>query len=335
MTYRRFALLVLAATTILTFDVAPAEAGLGHQLLSLFGRGTIRTPLPTPRSAVLDFGDPGVKRVVLIILENGSPEDAKGQPFMMRRASEGMLLNQYFAVAHPSQPNYIALISGSVADTNGDRRVLLHRDHLGRHLTNRWKVYAEDYPTPANPALCSSTRQDGAYVQRHVPFLSFDDVDCRAVVRLNSDATTRRVSSRLPAPRDVSSVTQALRDDITGGTLPSFVMIIPNLTDDGHAPSNMVNANDWLTRYIEPLLHDNTFTDGTVFILTFDEDDHEDADHPNRVYTVLWGDHVHQGSDNAVYDHEDLYLTIAALLHISPLPSTDESDSRPIGGIWK
>jgi len=327
--------LTVLAFAIFSFHTVPVEAGLAHLLPVLIHKGTIQTPLHDAKQPVAKFVNTGVKRVVLIVLENGSPDEAKNQSFMINRADEGMVLNKYFAVAHPSQPNYIALISGSLAGTNGDSTSTLHRDHLGMRIPGRWKVYAEDYPTSSDPGICSPVKQDGAYVRRHVPFLSFSGVDCRAIVRLNTDGTTRKVSGKLPAARDVAKVTKALRDDIASGTLPAFAMIIPNLTDDGHAPSNMTNANDWLTRYIAPLLHDPAFTEDTVFILTFDEDEGEGARRPNRVYTVIWGDHVQHGTVNDVYDHEDLFITIAALLQVSPLPSTEETGTRLIGGIWK
>jgi len=324
-----------AAVAISVLTYSRAEAGFGHQLLTVFRRGTIRTRLPEEKKAVPAFTNVGVARVVLIILENGSPTEAEKQPFMIERAKVGMVLSKYFSVAHPSQPNYIALVSGSLAGTNGDRTPTLRREHIGKHLPKRWKVYAEDYPMTNHPDTCSSATQDGAYVRRHVPFLSFEGVDCRAIVRLNSDRTTRIVSHITPAPRDIASVTKALRDDIANGTLPDFAVIIPNLEDDGHEPSNLQNANDWLTRYISPLLIEPAFARDTVFILTFDEDENEDADHPNRVYAVVCGDHVLQGVKGDVYDHEDLFLTIAALLKVSPLPATEERNSRPIGGIWK
>lgn len=323
---------VLCAAVVLS---SPAEGGPGHQLLSLFGHGTIRTHLRHAKNEVPAFAVTGARHVVLMILENGSPEDARRQPFMIERAKEGMVLDQYFAVAHPSQPNYIALVSGTLAGTNGDRTGTLRGDHLGKHLPGRWKAYAEDYPRSASAHVCSDAKQDGAYVRRHVPFLTFEGVDCTAIVRLNSDDTPRKVSTAMPSPRDLVRVTQALRDDIARDTLPAFAMIIPNLTDDGHSPSNMANANDWLSRYVTPLLHDPAFTKDTVFILTFDEDDNEDDGKPNQVYTVVWGDHVKQGRNADIYDHEDLFLTIAALLHVSPLPPAEEPHSRPIGGIWK
>jgi|ERR1051325_5674477 acid phosphatase len=311
---------------------SPAHAQWARQLLVVFGRGTIPTRLPKQKNRVPPLVNPGIARVVLIVLENGDPDVAAEEPFLRDRAADGMLMREYYAVAHPSQPNYIAMISGSIAGTNGDFSPILHRPHLGDLLPGRWKAYAEDYP---GGETCSFVRSDGAYVRRHVPFLNFAGVDCHAIVRLNSDRTTRTVSRNEPPLRDVVSVTSALRNDIENGTLPSFAMIIPNLEDDGHAPSNTHNANAWLTRYFAPLLDDPRFTKDTAFVLTFDEDEHTSASHPNRVFTVIWGDHVVQGVNDDVYDHDDLFLTIAALLGVTPLPETDESDSRPIVGIWR
>src|SRR2546430_1860743 len=111
------------------------------------------TPLPQARNPVPPFDAAGVRHVVLIILENGNPAKAAQQSFMKDRAAEGMLLTRYFAVAHPSQPNYVALISGSTAGALTDSPIALHRPHLGRILGDRWRVYADDYP--ALPGQCN------------------------------------------------------------------------------------------------------------------------------------------------------------------------------------
>src|SRR4051794_27466008 len=104
MLWRHSMMSAILAVSVLTYS--PAEAGLGHQILSLFGHGTIRTHLPKEKAPVPQLINPAVAHVVLIILENGSPAEAEKQSFMIDRANEGMVLNQYFAVAHPSQPNY-------------------------------------------------------------------------------------------------------------------------------------------------------------------------------------------------------------------------------------
>ena len=262
----------------------------------------------------------------MLVLENGDPEIASRQPFMKYLAQTGMVLSSYYGVAHPSQPNYVAMISGSPlgAMTDGNVRLSASRKHLGNILPNgMWRVYAENYPALAG--RCNLVKQgagaDRLYVRRHVPFLSFADVQdgkCTGIVRLNIGKD------------DVG----ALRADIENQRLPPFSMIIPNLDHDGHAPSDLKSASSWLMVNLKPLLEDRRFTDGLVFILTFDEDDSARASNGNRVYTVLWGDHVKIGKSADVYDHEDLLATVCALLGIAP-PPFDEKGVRPIGGIWK
>ena len=290
-------------------------------------RHTVDTSSTEPRKAEVPTipANLGVKRVLLIILENGDPSaaesghDMKFLPFLAKSGTE---LKQYYAVAHPSQPNYIALISGRIDDVkHGDDMVVLNRPHLGQALGgDRWKVYAEDYP--AFPDACNLDQKaldPLGYARRHVPFLSFCDVivsDCHQIVN-----ETARLKT--------------LKADIEHNTFPDFALLIPNLHHDGHFPSDMGDADEWLQANLKPLLTNNAaFTKDLLVILTFDEDDHTDASHPNRVFTVLWGDHVlHRTDDNDVYDHYDLLATIEAVLNVTspPLPP----GSRPIGGIWK
>src|ERR1051326_8873583 len=247
-------------------------------------------------------------RLTLLLLAAGlSANCATLTPLPQARAAEGMVLTRYFAVAHPSQPNYVAMISGSTAGALTDSPITLDRAHIGNALGTRWRVYAEDYP--ALTGKCNLIKQSGLYVRRHVPFLSFKDVQqgtCSQVVPF----------AQLKADK-----------------LPDFAMIVPNLKHDGHRPATMKDANDWLNAQIAPLLEDAASTKDTVFIVTFDEDDSMNAQN-NRVFTVLWGDHVQHGARADVYDHEDLLATIAALLAVAP-PPFDEAGVRPIGGIWK
>jgi hypothetical protein len=279
------------------------------------------TPPPS-RNPVPPLDAKNIRRVIVLILENGSPVEAAQQPFMKFVEQRGTRLDQYYGVAHPSQPNYVALISGSTAGALTDKPLTLDRPHIGQTLGDRWRVYAEDYP--ALPGRCNLAKTSGAalrgYARRHVPFLSFRDVqqgDCAQIVRLNT----------------ADAPIGALASDIRNGTLPDFALIIPNLQHDGHEPSNVQNANEWLVHNIQPLFADPKFTDGTLFVLTFDEDD--SSGKPNRVYTAIAGDAVKPGGVSTdVYDHEDLLATIAALLHVTP-PAFDEPGVRPIGGVWK
>jgi phosphatidylinositol-3-phosphatase len=301
----------------------PAKAVAAQQERS------VRTPLPVPRNAVPPLGETGIRHVLVLILENGNPEHAARQPFMQLLAREGMVLNRFYALAHPSQPNYIALISGSTADAMTNRPITLDRPHIGQALGDRWKVYAEDYP--ALPGRCNPVAAGGpgrVYVRRHVPFLSFRDVqqgDCAQIVTLNTAADP----------------VAALRADIANGTLPAFGLIIPNLIHDAHGVARNVPAhereallqpaNQWMMDHIAPLLPQ--LPDDTIFILTFDEDDTEEAV-DNRIFTAIWGKRVRQGTSDDVYNLLDLLATVAALLKVDP-PPFDEDGVRPIGGVWQ
>jgi hypothetical protein len=55
--------------------------------------------------------------IVVVTLENENFSDIVGNPdapYLNRLISEGMLFTSYDGLAHPSQPNYIGLFSGSL-----------------------------------------------------------------------------------------------------------------------------------------------------------------------------------------------------------------------------
>ena len=56
---------------------------------------------------------PRFNKVMIIILENANYRDALAQPFLGTLTKSGALLSQFYAEAHPSLPNYIALTAGT------------------------------------------------------------------------------------------------------------------------------------------------------------------------------------------------------------------------------
>ena len=61
--------------------------------------------------------------IVVVIDENHSYSEIIGSsdaPYINSLATEGALFTQSFAVAHPSQPNYLALFSGSTHGITND-----------------------------------------------------------------------------------------------------------------------------------------------------------------------------------------------------------------------
>jgi len=256
------------------------------------------------------FRRPAVSRVVIVILENENGGVALEQPFLKKLAARGAYLSNYYALAHPSQPNYIGLISGSIDGVQGNRIGTVDRRHLGDLMTAKgltWKSYAEDYP-----GGCDLRSHIGKYVRRHEPFLSFRSVQ------------------QGPVCANVRPAGEFARDVQAG--LANFVLYVPNNDHNGH-DTGVAKADRWLQREFEPLLSDPHFMKGTLFVVTFDEAENSG---PNRIFTVLYGDSVTPGTYGDVYDHYDLLRTVEEIFGLGTLGQHDAgATARPITGVWK
>ena len=163
---------------------------------------------------------PRLDHVVLIVFENKERSQVLGRgaaPTLATLARTGADLTDYFAVTHPSLPNYLALVSGSTQGIRDDCTVCSAAGRsIGDELTaahRSWAAYAEGYP--------SSTR----FAKRHVPFLYF--ARDRAHVRPLTALDARR--------------------------LPAFALVVPDLCHDMH-DCPIATGDRWLARTVAPLL---------------------------------------------------------------------------------
>ncbi|MDD5302768.1 MAG: alkaline phosphatase family protein [Elusimicrobia bacterium] len=249
-------------------------------------------------------------KVLVIVLENTDYDRAAAQPFMTKLAARGATLTGYNGVAHPSQPNYVAMIAGDTLGVKDDKPVDLSGRHLGDLLDAKglsWGVYAEGYP-----GGCFLGDKSGRYARKHVPFLSFTSVQ-------KSPAKCARV-------QDAS----ALDADAAAGRLPAFSLYVPDLDDDGH-DTGVAVADRWLAGFLGPKLDDAGFMKGLLVVVTFDES----ASKTNsRILTILLGAGIKPGSASAAaYDHYSLLRTIEDGLGLGDLGRKDSSAS-PIDGVW-
>jgi phospholipase C len=259
--------------------------------------------------------------VFIVVLENENNEEALEQPFLARLAREGVYLANYHAVTHPSYPNYLALTSGSTWNIWTDFQHTIDETHIGDLLEAKglqWKTYAEGYPggehrRDRSQDECFLRGKSGKYARKHVPFLSYKNV------QEDAGRCARVVSG------------ERLVEDIKEGRLPDYSLYIPDLDNDGHDTS-VAHADKWLARTFGPLLKDRRFTEGTLFVVTFDEDDDH---HGNHIYTSLWGDAVVAGTRaDARYDHYSLLRTIEDAFALGTLGRNDAKAS-PITGVWR
>jgi phospholipase C len=221
-------------------------------------------------------------------------------------------LANYDGVAHPSLPNYLALVSGSTQGISSDcTDCIVHAASLADTLARAgktWKTYAEDLPYPGFAGASA-----GRYAKKHDPFLYFHDVAA-------SRARRNRV---VPFAR--------FRRDLARRRLPDFSLLIPNLCNDMHDCS-VATGDAWLRAHVVPLLHARVLRGGVVFVV-FDEGT-TDLGGGGRVAALALGPTVRRGARfRKATNHYGLLRTIEDAWRLPRLGLS--RTATPIGGIWR
>ena len=268
---------------------------------------------------------PSFDHIVLILLENRSYSSVIGSssmPHINDLARRNVLLTDYFAVAHPSLPNYIALVSGTTADISSDcTKCYVNHPNLGDLLDasgHTWKTYQEDMPSPCYVGDAKP------YYQKHDPFIYFNSI------RLNAARCDRSV---VPLT--------TLDSDLANNQLPNFAFIMPNYCDSGHScPAS--TADQWVSNMVSKLQASPALGHKYLIIITFDEG--SDSSHASccglprgggQVATVLISPLARPGfQDNTPYSHYSLLKTILAAWKLPGLGETGPSSTQAITAPW-
>src|SRR3954454_7936848 len=128
-------------------------------------------------------GLPRPDHIVVVVEENRSYADIIGSPdapYFNSLAARGALLSNSHAITHPSQPNYLALFSGSDQGIEDDALPPgpLTAPSLGGQAIAAgigFTGYAEGLPRTG-----SQREAAGHYVRRHNPWANFADVPASA-----------------------------------------------------------------------------------------------------------------------------------------------------------
>jgi phospholipase C len=296
---------VVLALLVLPLVVAVAYAGAAA------GRPT------SDAGAIRSAAPPAFGKIVVIVFENKSPRMILGNPAaptfnaLERRYAT---LTNYDGVAHPSLPNYIALVSGS---TQRIKSNCIRCSIAGRNLADTlqragktWKTYAEGLP-----AAGFDGRRVGWYAKKVNPFLYFRDV--------TSDP--KRLARIVPFSQ--------LARDVSARRLPDFSLVVPNLCHDMHSCSVQV-GDSWLRQQLPPLLKSPQLRHGVIFVL-FDEG--AGSDHTGgggHVPAFALGPLVRRGSVTS--EPVDHYSVLRTIEQAWQLPYLGKSrDAVPISGIWR
>jgi hypothetical protein len=261
-------------------------------------------------------GNPPVfGRVVVIVFENrelGQVLESRDAPTFRGLARRYALLTGYRAVAHPSLPNYLALVSGSTQGITSDCTSCgVNAPSLADTLERSgrtWKTYTEGLPGPGFTGASA-----GRYAKKHNPFLYFADVVARP------DRLRRIVPLGL------------FSRDLRAGRLPDFSLVVPDLCHDMHDCS-VATGDAWLRAFLRPLLRSPALEGGVVFVV-FDEGASSEGG-GGHVPALVLGPLVRPGSRSGTrLDHYGLLRTIEEAWDL-PLLGRSRG-ATPIAGIWR
>lgn len=279
------------------------------------------TQPPTPQPLVPNF-----QHIAIIMFENKEFGSVIGNPQMPtynRLAREYTLLTQYYAIMHPSLPNYIALMGGDTFGINTNCSDCFidapSLPDLIEQSGRTWKTYQEDMP---EPCFLGSTH---LYAQKHNPFVYFD------AIRLNPERCTRSVVPLTQLPIDIA---------VNG--LPNFMFIKPNICNDSHDCSLDV-SDAWLTNLLSTLIPPLDATGQSYFVAMLWEEgqgSHTCCGLPEpgggRVPMVIQSPQAKNGfEDPTPYTHYSLLKTISTAWGLPYLGHAAEENHALIVEPWK
>jgi hypothetical protein len=259
------------------------------------------------------------QHIFLIVMENSDYDDIIGSskaPHLNALANQYGLATNYWAVSHPSEPNYVAMVGGSTFGIADDASYTVNAEsapYLGSQLEGAglsWKSYQQGLPHPGY--LGETANTNGAlYASKHNPFMNF----------LTHYPETQR-------PEELAKIVPdtQLAADLVSGSVPNFSFISPGLCDDMHGDpacgdeDTLTSAGDtYVNTLVTQIMQASVWSQGNnAIIVTWDESSLGVALGPfgiaaggGHVATIVITNHGPRGvKDGTAYNHYALLLTI-------------------------
>jgi phosphatidylinositol-3-phosphatase len=243
--------------------------------------------------------------VVVVVEENHSNSQIIGNssaPYLNSLAKSGAYFSNSHAVQHPSQPNYIALFSGSNQGVTDDS--VPHSfsgPNLASSLQNAnltFGGYSEDMPS-----VGFTGNWYKQYGRKHNPWVDFTNVPAKVNLPFNQ------------FPTDYNQ-------------LPTVSFVIPNMTNDMH-DGTVAQGDAWVHDHLDAYVQ-WAKSHNSLLVVTWDEDDFSPSNH---IPTMFVGPMVRQVTYSETINHLNVLRTIEDLYG---LPHAGKSGSvAPIYDVWK
>ena len=257
---------------------------------------------------------PRPDHVVIVVEENKSFKQIVNNmaaQYINRLANEGALLTNSYAIAHPSQPNYLALFAGSTFGVPDNRcPVSLSGDNLASALRAKgfsFAIYSESMPVPGFEG-CEAG--NWLYARKHNP-------------AVNWQRSNVPPEANLPFDKFPSDYTK----------LPTVSMVIPNQLNDMHDGKTVLDqiyqGDLWLKSNLDAYVK-WARTYNSLLIVTWDEDDDSSGNH---IATIFAGPMVKPGRYGNRIDHYSVLRTLEEMYGLALLGNT--AGAEPIRNGWR
>lgn len=266
--------------------------------------------------------------IIIVIEENHGYDQLIGSaaaPYINKLAAEGAVFTDSHGVTHPSQPNYLAIYSGSTMGIPGDQCLKdtttpFTTPNLGAALIKNgytFKGFAQTMPSPGFlecQYLKSNVTSETLYARKHAPWVNWQgDKENNIPDSLSQPMTA--------FPKDFDQ-------------LPTVAFAIPDMDQDMHnigtpGDSAAISRGDtWLRENLNAYV-EWAKTHNSLFILTYDEDQFTPQNH---ILTIFVGANIEPGKYAETINHYSVLNTLEAMygLHV-----TDSTNAFVIRDIWK
>lgn len=292
--------------------------------------------------------------VVIVVEENHGYGQVVGNPNMpylnKTLIAGGLLLTNSHGVEHPSQPNYLALFSGSDQGVGNDAPVPGSSMNPARqrpltsgnvaaamiHKGYSFRAYSQSLPAAGSLAYFS----DGKHAYRSVPktnrgaFIYARKHNPWTNWQATSDYA-RPGNTRNTLPASVNQPLSALPSDFN--KLPRLAFVMPNQCNDMHGGVSGSRTTEncpyplfagdgrgvRLARNADHFLRTHlgayaawAKTHNSLLIVTWDEDDNTAN---NQIPTIFYGAHVKPGTYNKPMSHFNLLSTLEQMYGLGKL----------------
>jgi phosphatidylinositol-3-phosphatase len=257
---------------------------------------------------------PLFSKVAVLFLENHGYHQIIGSrqaPFLNGLARRGALATRYYGVAHPSLPDYLALLTGSTGGVTSDCNTCettsptLPGQLQAAHIP--WRAYFEGIPSAGYEG-----RGGGDYTKHYNPFAYAAQV---------GDRTGRRHVVGFGA----------LGRDLRRGALPRFSWITPDLLHDGHNAS--VRVSDRFVSRLVPRVVRALGPHGVLFV-GWDEAQGTVGPRGGHVALIATGPGARSHARvSTPADHYSLLATLEAGLRLPALGQAASPSAHLLAGL--